>query len=151
MRPGPREIAFAILLLAIPLGAWHFLFRPQNRQDAELRQQIEAKQERLRAVNQATAVIGDLHREAVLGAAGGEDRQRLLRHRRLLRVRRSEWRGSRRSRMSSEAMLTRPAIRLMLHTVRNLPAMISVERSGAHSSVCMVPRSFSPVVTSRAG
>jgi type IV pilus assembly protein PilO len=63
MKPGPREIAFAVLLLAVPLGAWHFLFRPQNRQDAELRRQIEAKQERLRAVNQATAAIGDLQKE----------------------------------------------------------------------------------------
>jgi type IV pilus assembly protein PilO len=63
MKPGPREIAFALLLTAIPLGAWHFLFRPQNRQDAELRAQIEQKQERLRAVNQATAVIGDLQKE----------------------------------------------------------------------------------------
>jgi Tfp pilus assembly protein PilO len=63
MKPGPREIAFALLLMAIPLGAWHFLFRPQNVQDAELRRQIEAKQEKLRAVNRATAVIGDLQKE----------------------------------------------------------------------------------------
>ena len=63
MRPGPREIAFALLLMAIPLGAWHFLFRPQNRQDTELRRQIELKQEKLRAVNRATAVIGDLQKE----------------------------------------------------------------------------------------
>jgi type IV pilus assembly protein PilO len=63
MKPGPREIAFAMLLLAMPLGAWHFLFRPQNQRDAELRQQIAQKQDRLRAVNRATAAIGDLQKE----------------------------------------------------------------------------------------
>jgi type IV pilus assembly protein PilO len=63
MKPGPREIAFALLLMAIPLGAWHFVFRPQNLRDQELRQQIQAKQEKLRAVNQASAIVGDLQKE----------------------------------------------------------------------------------------
>jgi type IV pilus assembly protein PilO len=63
MKPGPREITFALLLMAIPLGAWYFVFRPQNARDMELRQQIQLKQEKLRAVNRATAVIGDLQKE----------------------------------------------------------------------------------------
>jgi Tfp pilus assembly protein PilO len=63
MKPGPREISFALLLMAIPLGAWHFVFRPQNARDLELRQQIQVKQEKLRAVNQATAIVGDLQKE----------------------------------------------------------------------------------------
>lgn len=63
MKPGPREIAFAVLLMAIPLGAWYFVFRPQNVRDAEVRRQIEAKQQKLRAVNRATAVVGDLQKE----------------------------------------------------------------------------------------
>ena len=48
------------------------------------------------------------------------------------------------------ARLIRVAIVEMPHTARNLPAMISSESMGAHSRVCMVPRSFSPAVMSMA-
>ena len=63
MRPGAREIAFALVLMAVPVGAWYFVFRPQNARDTELRAQIDAQQEKLRSVNRATAVIGDLQKE----------------------------------------------------------------------------------------
>jgi Tfp pilus assembly protein PilO len=63
MKFGLREVAFAIVLMAIPLGAWHFVFRPTNAQDVELQRLIEAKQAKLRAVNRATAVIGDLQKK----------------------------------------------------------------------------------------
>ena len=63
MKPGPREIAFALVLMAVPMGAWYFVFRPQNARDTELRRQIDVQQEKLRAVNRATAVIGDLQKE----------------------------------------------------------------------------------------
>ncbi len=45
----------------------------------------------------------------------------------------------------------RAAMRPMTHTARNLPTMISTDRNGAQSSVCIVPRSFSPAVRSTAG
>ena len=63
MKPGPREIAFALVLMAVPMGAWYFVFRPQNARDTGLRREIEVQQEKLRAVNRATAVIGDLQKE----------------------------------------------------------------------------------------
>ena len=47
-------------------------------------------------------------------------------------------------------MLARAAAMEIDHTARNLPTTISVERSGAQSSVCIVPRSFSPAVRSTA-
>ncbi len=63
MKFGLRELIFAAVLMAIPLGAWQFIFKPRNLREQEMRQQIEAKQERLRALNYATANIGDLQKE----------------------------------------------------------------------------------------
>lgn len=63
MRFGVREIVFTLLLMAIPLGAWQFIFKPRNQADQDARAEIEAKQQRLRSVNYATANIGDLQKE----------------------------------------------------------------------------------------
>jgi Tfp pilus assembly protein PilO len=63
MKLGPREIIFLVLLMAIPLAAWQFVFQPQNERNAQLTRQIECRQERLRELNQAVARIGDLRKE----------------------------------------------------------------------------------------
>jgi Tfp pilus assembly protein PilO len=63
MRFGPREIAFVVILLVIPVGAWWFVFRPHNAQNAEMRLEIEAKQEKLKALDRATGTIGNLKKE----------------------------------------------------------------------------------------
>ena len=47
--------------------------------------------------------------------------------------------------------LASAAMSEMVQTVRNLPTMISCGVTGAHISVCIVPRSFSPAVMSMAG
>jgi Tfp pilus assembly protein PilO len=63
MRFGVRDILFLLLLVSIPLGAWWFVFRPQNARNAEMLSQIEARQTKLRALSQTTAMIGDLQTE----------------------------------------------------------------------------------------
>jgi len=63
MKVGLREIIFILLLMAIPIGSWWFVFRPHNAREAQMLAEIEAKQEKLRALNRATATIGDLRKE----------------------------------------------------------------------------------------
>ena len=63
MRLSLREIMLVAMLVAMPLGAWWQVFRPRNMRDAELRVRIEKKQQKLRALNRATATIGDLERQ----------------------------------------------------------------------------------------
>jgi len=60
MKFGLRECVFAVMLVAIPLAGWWMVFSPQNAQCAQMRQQIQAKQAKLRELNRATATIGDL-------------------------------------------------------------------------------------------
>jgi len=63
MKLGLREILFIVMLMAIPLAAWQFVFVPQNHRNTELMKQIEARQERLRELNQTIATMGDLRKE----------------------------------------------------------------------------------------
>ena len=63
MKFGLREIVFIALLTVIPVGAWWFVFRPQNASNAEMRRQIEAKQAKLRQLNQTIGTIGDLEKQ----------------------------------------------------------------------------------------
>ena len=49
MKFGLRETIFVALLMSLPVGAWWFIFRPQNIRNDEMIKQIEVKQEKLRA------------------------------------------------------------------------------------------------------
>ena len=63
MKLGLREIVFIVLLMGMPVGAYFFVFRPHNQRDAEMVRQIQAKQAKLRALNQAMGTLGDLKNE----------------------------------------------------------------------------------------
>ena len=60
MKLGIREIVFVVVLTAIPVGAWWFVFRPADTRDDEMIKQIETRQQKLQSLNRATATIGDL-------------------------------------------------------------------------------------------
>ncbi|MFB3891853.1 MAG: type 4a pilus biogenesis protein PilO [Phycisphaerae bacterium] len=63
MKFGLREVVFILLLAAIPVGSWWFAFRPRNAREAEMIRAIEAKQARLRQLNQTIGAIGDIQNE----------------------------------------------------------------------------------------
>ena len=63
MKFGIREIAILLIVTAIPVGAWLLVFRPHSRTNAEMLRQIENRQAKLRALNKATATLGDLKTE----------------------------------------------------------------------------------------
>lgn len=63
MKFGTREIVFVLLLLAMPVAAYVFVFRPRNVQIAEARVEIQQKQAKLEQLNRATRNILDLGEE----------------------------------------------------------------------------------------
>jgi Tfp pilus assembly protein PilO len=63
MRFGLRETIFVVVLMCIPVSAWWFVLRPMNERKAEMIKEIEANQEKLRALNRVTGTIGDLQKE----------------------------------------------------------------------------------------
>jgi len=62
MRFGVREIILIAVLLALPLSSYWFVFRPQNREIAQARQEIEHKRSTLDRLRELTAQNADLER-----------------------------------------------------------------------------------------
>lgn len=60
MRVGIRETLFFLLLLAMPVAAYFFVFEPRNQQIAEARKEIRQKQQKLEQLEAATKNIADL-------------------------------------------------------------------------------------------
>jgi len=60
MQFGLREAAFVLLLLAMPVAAYFFVFQPRAAQIAEARAEITSKQAKLKELEAATKSIEDL-------------------------------------------------------------------------------------------
>jgi len=63
MQFGIREIAFVLLLLAVPVASYFFVFEPRATQIAEARAEISAKQAKLRELEAETKSIENLGSE----------------------------------------------------------------------------------------
>jgi type IV pilus assembly protein PilO len=63
MQFGIREAAFILLLLAMPVASYFFVFQPRAAQIAEARSEIAAKQAKLKELESATKSIENLGQE----------------------------------------------------------------------------------------
>lgn len=60
MRIGFRELLFLVVLFAIPLGAFQYVFKPRNAEISQARDEIKLKEQRLAELKETTARISDL-------------------------------------------------------------------------------------------
>lgn len=63
MRLGIRELVFLLLLVAMPVAAYFFVFEPRNAQINEAREEIQQKQLKLKQLEAATRSMDDLGKE----------------------------------------------------------------------------------------
>ena len=63
MKLGIRELLFLMLLLAVPVGAYIWIFQPTNKHIDQQRQTIEAKSQKLTSLREALGGIDDLNEE----------------------------------------------------------------------------------------
>jgi type IV pilus assembly protein PilO len=63
MKFGIRELLFVILLLAIPIGAYFWIFKPANQHIEHQKSEIQAKSQKLTNLRKAMAGIDDLNAE----------------------------------------------------------------------------------------
>lgn len=63
MRFGLREMLFILVLLAMPVAAYMFVFEPRNAQIAQARREVQLKQDKLAKLEAATRNIDDLGKE----------------------------------------------------------------------------------------
>jgi type IV pilus assembly protein PilO len=62
MKSGFRQFLFFVVLLAVPLASFFLVFRPQNREIARAKLEIDHKQAMLEKLKQATGQSADLAR-----------------------------------------------------------------------------------------
>lgn len=67
MSIGIREFGLFIVLLAVPLLAWVFVFQPRNEQISEALKEIESRQASLDTVAEMAATIDDLEQAIIDG------------------------------------------------------------------------------------
>ncbi len=60
MRFGLREIMFLLVLVAVPVAAYFFVFQPRSLEIAQAREEIQRKQDRLRLLENTTQGAGAL-------------------------------------------------------------------------------------------
>lgn len=60
MRFGIREVIFLIVLLAVPVASFVYVFSPRNAEITQAREEIAVKQERLNQLEQMTGKIKDI-------------------------------------------------------------------------------------------
>ncbi len=63
MRFGLRELVFVLVLAGLPLGAWWFVFKPNNEQIREARSEIQTKRQKLATLEREKGKIDDLKAE----------------------------------------------------------------------------------------
>ena len=63
MKLGLRELLFLLLLLAVPVGAYMWIFKPANVHAEQQRQEIDAKTQKLASLQKALVGIKDLNDE----------------------------------------------------------------------------------------
>lgn len=63
MKFGVRELMFVILLVAIPVGAYWWVFKPANHRIEQQRCEVEAKAQKLSNLQKALVGIKDLSQE----------------------------------------------------------------------------------------
>lgn len=60
MKLGTREIAFLVVLAAVPLAAWFFVFQPRNEEIASARKEIATMEGTLAELDRVTRELGDV-------------------------------------------------------------------------------------------
>ena len=112
MKPSPREIVFALVLLAIPMAAWQLEFAPRRHRQKELKQQIAAKQiklDKLFEKKQLSGAIGDLRSQIAEGKeAVAIFRSRLPDEKDIDQIVREIWRLAKSNNLSPTSVRTIP-------------------------------------------
>ncbi len=67
MRFGIREIIFLIVLLAVPVASFIYVFKPRNEQISSAKMEVEQKEQRLNQLREMTTKLEDIGREIERG------------------------------------------------------------------------------------
>ncbi len=107
MKFSIREIILVALTVAIPVGAWWTVYRPNNARNVAMTKEVEARQAKLQELNRVTGTIGDLKMEiASLEKAIQFFRSRLPTEKEIDKVLQEVWRLAESNNLSTKSIRT---------------------------------------------
>lgn len=126
MNSHTRQILYVLVLLAVPISAWYFVFVPRNDDINQTTEEIQEREKQLKMIGDFIATMGDL-RQAVLDGEMAIERveAKLPSRRDVESMLEQLWQVARRNELTVKSVKTMPAVASTVY--RELPLKVQLE------------------------
>ena len=126
MNSHTRRILYVLVLLAVPLAAWYFVFVPRNAEIDRTNEEIKARESQLKLISAVIATMGDLQQAVLEGEMAIERVEAKLPSRRDVESMLEKlWQVARRNELTVKSVKTMPAVTSTVY--RELPLKVQLE------------------------
>jgi len=121
-----RQILYVLVLLAVPIAAWYFVFVPRNADINQTTTEIKERESQLKMISSFIATMGDLQKAVLEGEMAIERVEAKLPSRRDVESMLEQlWQVARRNELTVKSVKTMPAVSSTVY--RELPLKVQLE------------------------
>jgi len=125
MNSHTRQIIYFLVLLAVPLAAWYFVFVPRNSEIDQTNQAIQEREAQLKKISDVIQTLGDLQQAVEEGEAAIKRVEAKLPSRRDVESMLEQlWQVARRNELTVKSVKTMPAVSSTVY--RELPLQVQL-------------------------
>lgn len=126
MNSHTRQILYVLVLLAVPIAAWYFVFVPRNADINQTTQEIKEREAQLKMIGSFIATMGNLRQAVFEGEMAIERVEAKLPSRRDVESMLEQlWQVARRNELTVKSVKTMPAVTSTVY--RELPLKVRLE------------------------
>lgn len=126
MNSSTRQILYVLVLLAVPISSWYFVFVPRNADIDKTNQEIKERESQLQQLATVVATMGDLRRAVNEGEAAIERVEAKLPSRRDVESMLEQvWQVARRNDLTVKSVKTMPSVTSTVYM--ELPLKVELE------------------------
>ncbi|MCH2133988.1 MAG: type 4a pilus biogenesis protein PilO [Phycisphaerales bacterium] len=126
MNSHTRQVIYVLVLLAVPIAAWYFVFVPRNAEIEETSKAISSRETQLQMISAVIATMGDLRKAVDDGEAAIERVEAKLPSRRDVESMLEQlWQVARRNELSVKSVKTLPPVASTVYM--ELPLQVQLE------------------------
>jgi len=126
MNSHTRQLLYVLVLLAVPIAAWYFVFVPRNAEIDETNKAIRERETQLQVIAEITSNLGNLRDAVVEGEAAIKRVEAKLPSRQDVETMLEQlWQVARRNELTVKSVKTMPAVTSTVY--RELPLKVELE------------------------
>ena len=126
MNSHTRQVLYVLVLLAVPIAAWYFVFVPRNTEIDRITEAIKERETQLKLIGSMIATMGDLRQAVVEGEMAIDRVEAKLPSRRDVESMLEQlWQVARRNELTVKSVKTMPAVTSTVY--RELPLKVQLE------------------------